>query len=571
LSSFRQPQLRLRRVDDTPANDEFENIAVDEPLPPDGPDRRPIVLGLVAFIGGILLLVACLIVYSFTRGQPSPVGTATQTASATEELFGVTKGVVLTATSAQSTEAVATVAPPTLPPVRTATISELIGQVQTRLSNDGAWNPATEGAPLEPGTTILTGQDSHAKITLPEGNIIRLSSQTQFTLVEDSGTDTDPIDRTQLDFGKVWAVVTTPLNNGLFQIQLPIGIAAVHGSFLSAEYNSTTNGIVVSCLEGSCHYENANGALDFTNGQQAVSRDGAAPTLEPISSYQLGDWNIQNVPEIQTLTPPPTETLAPTDTPISTPTKTLVPSRTPVPSRTLAPSNTPRPTRTPTLTRTPRPTSTASNTPTSTATVGAPAKLVFTVQPPSSAPGGTAFTVKVAVQDNGGATVVDATDSVSLSIGTNGGGGTLAGVTTVGPVNGVATFQVSLDKGGQYTLVASAPGLPTTLSAVFNIETSNAQLFIITGLSNDVSAGQPVTITVNAIEGNGNVSQNYLGTIHFQSSDGLAILPPDYTFNASDRGSHAFSVVFKTTGSQTLKVTDIQRPALAGYAGVNVK
>jgi hypothetical protein len=48
----------------------------------------------------------------------------------------------------------------------------------------------------------------------------------------------------------------------------------------------------------------------------------------------------------------------------------------------------------------------------------------------------------------------------------------------------------------------------------------------------------------------------YLGTLHFTSSDGLAVLPADYTFTAADAGIHSFQVTFNTLGSQTITMTD---------------
>ncbi len=565
-----QPLVRLRRTDDTPSGDEFENIRMEEP-PPDPPetDRRPIILAIVAVVVGLILLATCLVIYSLTRGATATGrGTATVEATATEaESITGTAVETAAATEDTSTTSLAPLASATVAatetPARTATLSEIIGQVQVRTAPDAAWSAAEEGAALAPGTTILTGQDSRAKVTLPEGNVIRLSSQTQFTLAELSGTDSDPVDRTQLDFGKVWAIVSG--GSGVFEIQLPVGVAAVRGTFLSAEYNSTTNGIVVSCLEGNCHYENTNGAVDFTTQQQAIAVNGAAPRVEAISANQLNDWNVQNIPEVQTLTPTPSETLVPSETPVATSSNTPAPTLTPVPTRT------PRPTRTPTNTRTPRPTSTITATPAPTATSGPAVQLAFITQPPASVSGGISFQVQVAVQDANGATARDALEQVSLSIGTNGGGGTLGGITTVTPANGVATFNISVDKGGQYTLVASAPGLTSTISTTFNIETSKAQGFFINGLANDVSAGQPVSVIVTAYDPDGSVSQNYLGTVQFQSSDDQAVLPTAYTFTPGDQGSHSFTITFKTTGSQSLKVVDTQKPSLAGYAGTNVK
>jgi hypothetical protein len=572
---IRFPFLRFRRVDDTPASDEFETLQSDEETEqPEAPNRRPIIIAVIAFVIGCILLAACLLIYSFTRGQPSATLTPTVAVVAATETTAPTQAATATPTEeqviAQPTDDLTATALAALPPVRYATLSEIVGEVQTRPSPAEAWSPANPDLPIAPGTTVLTGQNSRVKITLAEGNIIRLSSQTQFTLLQADGSDSDPIDRMQLEFGKLWAIVIAPLNSGVFEIQLPVGVAAVRGSFLSAEYNSTTNGIVVSCLEGQCHYENDKGVADFTTQQQAVSVGGAAPNIVPISSYQLSDWAIANVPEVQTLTPPPTETPIPSETPIATPTRTPTPSRTPIPSRTPVPS------RTPTETFTPRPTSSMTSTPTNTftpsatATPGTPARLIFSLQP-VNAPIGNAFKVAVAIQDAAGNTLPDATNAVSLAIGANGGGGTLAGATTVGPVNGIATFTVSIDKPGSYTLVASANGLEGVTSAAFDVFGSKALLFIISGLPNEITNGQTVVVSVTAVEANGNVAKDYLGTVRFQSSDNQATLPVDYTFTPADQGAHTFTIVFRTAGSQTLKVFDTFIPALAGYAGTNVK
>jgi regulator of chromosome condensation (RCC1) repeat-containing protein/Regulator of Chromosome Condensation (RCC1) repeat protein len=103
---------------------------------------------------------------------------------------------------------------------------------------------------------------------------------------------------------------------------------------------------------------------------------------------------------------------------------------------------------------------------------GPAAKLVFQVQPTSDT-AGTVITpaIQVALQDAVGNRLNTATNSVTLAIGTNSGGGTLSGTSTVAAVGGVATFStLSVDKGGNgYTLVASAPGLTGTSSTPFNV------------------------------------------------------------------------------------------------------
>src|SRR5207249_5047068 len=113
--------------------------------------------------------------------------------------------------------------------------------------------------------------------------------------------------------------------------------------------------------------------------------------------------------------------------------------------------------------------------PTSTAfdiTPASAARLVFSVQP-ASVTAGAAITpaVQVTVQDAQGNTATGFSGTVTLAIGTNPGGGALAGTTTVAAASGVATFStLSIDKvGSGYTLTVAATGLATVPSAPFNI------------------------------------------------------------------------------------------------------
>src|SRR5439155_12305416 len=94
-------------------------------------------------------------------------------------------------------------------------------------------------------------------------------------------------------------------------------------------------------------------------------------------------------------------------------------------------------------------------------TNAAATKLGFVVQP-SDATAGAPNTpaVQVAVQDTFGNTVLSSSASVTVAIGTNPGGGTLSGTTTVAAVSGIASFNtLAIDKQGVgYTFTAaSAP------------------------------------------------------------------------------------------------------------------
>jgi len=122
---------------------------------------------------------------------------------------------------------------------------------------------------------------------------------------------------------------------------------------------------------------------------------------------------------------------------------------------------------------------------TASATAGAATKVVFT-QVPVNTPAGSPISpaVKVAVTDAAGNTVTSATNTITVAIGSNPGGGTLSGTASVGAVNGVATFSgLSIDKSGNgYTLTAATSGLTGATSATFDIVPGAAnRLVFITG------------------------------------------------------------------------------------------
>jgi len=100
-------------------------------------------------------------------------------------------------------------------------------------------------------------------------------------------------------------------------------------------------------------------------------------------------------------------------------------------------------------------------------------KLAFFQQPSNtSASSSISPAVTVQIQDAGGTLVSTSSDTVTLAIGTNPGGGTLSGSLSVAAVAGVATFgNLSINAAGVgYTLTANAPGLTGATSVSFNID-----------------------------------------------------------------------------------------------------
>src|SRR5258708_29711698 len=78
------------------------------------------------------------------------------------------------------------------------------------------------------------------------------------------------------------------------------------------------------------------------------------------------------------------------------------------------------------------------------------------------------------------------------------------------------------------------------------------------------TAGVANNFTVTAKDAFNNTALGYVGTVHFTSSDGIAVLPSDYTFTSGDAGVKTFSATLKTSGSQSITPTDTLKPSLNG-------
>ncbi len=135
---------------------------------------------------------------------------------------------------------------------------------------------------------------------------------------------------------------------------------------------------------------------------------------------------------------------------------------------------------------------------------------------------------------------------------------------------GKHTFQVTFKTPGSQSIgVTDTTNNALTASANDSVVVP-AQLVVFAGLGQSAPAGTPQNVTVTLTDNFGNVATGYIGTVHFTSSDGQAVLPANYTFTAGDQGTHAFQVTFKTTGSQSLTATDTVNSALKNTANVTV-
>src|SRR5262249_30979397 len=108
--------------------------------------------------------------------------------------------------------------------------------------------------------------------------------------------------------------------------------------------------------------------------------------------------------------------------------------------------------------------------------------------------------------------------------------------------------------------------------AAITITAAAPARFGVSGFPSPATAGIAGTFTVVAQDAFGNRSSSYPGTVHFTSTDALAVLPANYTFTAADGGMHTFTngAPLFTAGSRTITATDTVTSSQTGAQTVAV-
>ncbi len=149
----------------------------------------------------------------------------------------------------------------------------------------------------------------------------------------------------------------------------------------------------------------------------------------------------------------------------------------------------------------------------------------------------------------------------------------IVSLTGITDAAGVATIimsgsETSLE--GVYSVTAAADYMTTgaattfTISAVVTVPV--AAHLEVKDIKDPITAGQSSKVTVIARDNSNNVVTDYSGTITFSSDCTNNILPGNYTFTASDSGTHTFfsSVIFYTTGVCSVTATDVTHSSITG-------
>ena len=88
-----------------------------------------------------------------------------------------------------------------------------------------------------------------------------------------------------------------------------------------------------------------------------------------------------------------------------------------------------------------------------------------------------------------------------------------------------------------------------------------AKTLVVAGFPSPTTAGVTNTFTVTAKDQFSNIATGYVGTVHFTSSDGQAVLPGN---TGLTNGTGAFSAALKIAGTQSITATDTITSSITG-------
>ncbi|TAL48629.1 hypothetical protein EPN87_00010 [archaeon] len=108
-----------------------------------------------------------------------------------------------------------------------------------------------------------------------------------------------------------------------------------------------------------------------------------------------------------------------------------------------------------------------------------------------------------------------------------------------------------------FTATGNAPAVVknSVLSDVFTVLGPANRIALVSPSA--ATVGTAFTIKVTMYDGANMVKTDYIGTVHLNSTDATAVLPADYEFTATDKGTKTFTITMKTAGSQTYGVKDL--------------
>lgn len=121
-----------------------------------------------------------------------------------------------------------------------------------KIQGPNSSSEAKVGSKIHEGETVVTGDDSRAKIVMTDRNIINISPNTQLKIEKYSNTSKDKNVRLNLIEGKVRNNVEQKYDNknSKFEVRTATAVAGVRGTQFITSYNSSTRVTEVITLKG---------------------------------------------------------------------------------------------------------------------------------------------------------------------------------------------------------------------------------------------------------------------------------------------------------------------------------
>lgn len=200
-----------------------------------------------------------------------------------------------------------------------------------------------------------------------------------------------------------------------------------------------------------------------------------------------------------------------------------------------------------------------------------PTKLVFESQPQDATAGASLGSVRLSIQNDRGEVVPR---NVEVSLLLESSTVELAGTRKLVAVDGIVEFtDLAVTKvGTDYTILASAAGLPDATSGTFSIVPAAPTRLSISGVTSPIVAGDFTGVAVSAFDEFDNRATNFTGLVHFETTDPQDTVPADTAFPADDSGFLTLpsGIVLKTMGSHTLTVSLVDDPSIKATAIIDV-
>jgi len=123
--------------------------------------------------------------------------------------------------------------------------------------------------------------------------------------------------------------------------------------------------------------------------------------------------------------------------------------------------------------------------------------------------------------------------------------------------NGTHHFSgVTLFKAGPQTISLADAANSLQATSNFTVVPGPLHALVMSGPATAV-AGSQYSFSITAQDSFQNIVPDYAGTVQFSTSDPIATLPANYTFNpGADNGTHSFNATLRRAGQQSITLTD---------------